>query len=222
MRVVSVNAGRPREVFWRDRLVRTAIFKHPVDGAVAIRRHNLDGDGQADLSVHGGPDKAVYAYATGHYTFWRTELQARDLEWGSFGENLTVDDFTEDGIRIGDEFQAGTARLVVTQPRLPCYKLNLRLNRNDMIDRMLDSGRTRAYFAVLAEGEVQCGDPVEMITTNPAAINAADAAGLFTDRTTDVDLLRRAIDTPHLAASWRERFRRKLDRLEERIPPQLS
>lgn len=221
MRIVSVNAGLPREFVWRDRRVKTAIFKRPVAGPVKVHRHNLEGDAQADRSVHGGPDKAVYAYSASHYASWRDELDGQELEWGSFGENLTLDDFDEHRIRVGDEFRAGTVRLVVTQPRLPCYKLDLRLGRDDMIQRMLENGRTGIYFGVLEEGELQQGDVLQRLRTRTEAVTAAEAVRLYTDRDVSVERLVRAIDTPHLSAGWRERFVRKLDRIEGRATSQV-
>jgi MOSC domain-containing protein YiiM len=152
MRVVSVNVGLARTVRWRGRDVTTGIFKEPVEDRVPVRRLNLDGDRQADLSVHGGPAKAVYAYPLEHYGFWRDQL-AQELPFGAFGENLTVaGPPLEDEVAVGDRFRVGTAELVVTQPRIPCYKLGLRLGRNDMVKRLLASGRTGYYLAVAAEG----------------------------------------------------------------------
>src|ERR1700722_2885415 len=121
MKVISVNVGLPREITWNGDQVETGIFKEPVQGQVPVKRSNLTGDKQADLSVHGGPDKAVYAYPVEHYAYWRRELPDRDLTWGIFGENLTTDGLQESLVHIGDRFRIGTVELVVTQPRLPCY-----------------------------------------------------------------------------------------------------
>jgi MOSC domain-containing protein YiiM len=210
MVIVSVNVGRPRDVPWHDRMVRTAIFKEPVAGRVAVRRHNLEGDGQADLTVHGGEHKAVYAYPASHYAFWRRELPDAALRWGNFGENLTIDDFDERTIRVGDIFIAGTAKLIATQPRLPCFKLGIRFGRDDMVDRFLASGRTGVYFAVSEEGALAAGDAVIRAHTDPNAITVADAARLYTGRTDDPDLLRKAVNSPALPEGWRQRFLRRL------------
>src|SRR5262245_25306653 len=149
MRVVSVNVGLPREVEWKGRVVTTGIFKTPVAARVALRALNLEGDRQADLTVHGGADKAVYAYPSEHYPFWRRELPGLDLPCGAFGENLTTEGLDEAEVRIGDRFRVGTAEVRVTQPRIPCYKLGIRLGRDDIVERFLWSGRSGFYLAVL-------------------------------------------------------------------------
>jgi len=166
MRVLSVNVGVPREVTWHGRVVRTAIFKEPVSGRVAVRRLNLEGDAQADLTVHGGAAKAVYAYASEHYPAWREELGRPDLPWGAFGENLTLEGLVEEDVAIGDRLRIGTAELVVTQPRLPCFKLALRFERQDIGKLFMASGRSGFYLAVVREGALAAGDPVEHL---PAA-----------------------------------------------------
>jgi len=212
MHIVSINAGRPRDVFWKDRVVSTAIFKEPVDGPVAVRRHNLAGDGQADLTVHGGAAKAVCAYAVSHYAYWREVLPGVELPWGKFGENLT-DDFNEHEIRVGDEFSAGTARLMATQPRLPCFKLQVRFGRDDILERFLESGRTGVYFAVLEEGMIRAGDPIERVRSDSTSITIAEATQLYLEEAPDESLLRRGLGAAALPDSWRRRFTRKLDGL---------
>ena len=141
MKVISVNVGRPQLVVSNEKPVSTAIFKHSVAGRVAVRTLNLDGDRQADLSVHGGPSKAVYAYPSEHYEYWKQELPEMELPWGVFGENLTISGLTESELNVGDKFQAGTAVIMVTEPRMPCYKLGIRFGRSDIIKRFLASGR---------------------------------------------------------------------------------
>jgi MOSC domain-containing protein YiiM len=148
MRIASVNVGLPREVEWRGRSVTTGIFKSPAEGRIPVRTLNLDGDRQADLSVHGGPEKAVYGYPSEHYEFWRDELPGVHLPPGSFGENLTTEGLLETGLRIGDRLRIGSAVLRVTQPRMPCSKLGVRFQREDMVKRFLASGRSGFYFAV--------------------------------------------------------------------------
>src|SRR4051794_30148819 len=157
VKIVSLNVGEPGEVQWQGRIVTTGIFKEPVTGRVMMRRLNLDGDGQADLTVHGGVDKAVYAYPFEHYPFWRAELPGIDLPWGMFGENLTTEGLFEDSVFVGDRFQIGEAEGVVTQPRLPCYKLGIKFGRADMVKRFLGSRRTGFYLAVAREGMVAAG-----------------------------------------------------------------
>lgn len=166
MRVLSVNVGTPREVARHGRRVWTAIFKAPVAGRVAVRRLNLEGDAQADLTVHGGAAKAVYAYPGEHYPLWREELGRPDLSWGAFGENLTLEGLVEADVAIGDRLRIGTAELIVTQPRLPCFKLALRFERRDIGKLFMASGRSGFYLAVAREGELAAGDPVEHL---PAA-----------------------------------------------------
>ena len=160
MHIVSVNAGQPREVAWGNEVVRTSIFKQPIDGRTMLRRLNLEGDVQADLSVHGGPDKAVYAYPVEHYDYWREQLPGRELPCGIFGENLTLAGLTEDDAHIGDELRIGAARLVITQPRLPCFKLGIRFGDPTIVARFLASNRPGFYLAVLEEGEIGAGDIV--------------------------------------------------------------
>src|ERR1700704_566606 len=154
MEVVSVNVGMPREVTWKGMRVETGIFKDPVDGLVAVGKLNLAGDKQADLTVHGGLAKAVYAYPVEHYEYWKEELPKVSFGWGKFGENLTTRGLSEDHLFIGDQLKVGSAILMVTQPRLPCYKLALKFNRDDMIKRFLASGRSGFYLSVVLEGVV--------------------------------------------------------------------
>ncbi|HEY9013613.1 MAG TPA: MOSC domain-containing protein, partial [Gemmatimonadales bacterium] len=199
-----------REVEWRRDQVLTGIHKAPVSGRVAVRRLNLDGDRQADLKVHGGPDKAVYAYPVEHYDFWREQLPASPLPWGAFGENLSIEGLSEQKVRIGDRLRIGSAELQVTQPRMPCFKLNARFQRPDMVKRFLAAGRTGFYLAVIKEGELGAGDSIEWIPTAEAAVTVAEVATLYTSNGSQRDLLRRAIETPRLPQSWRDYFRDRL------------
>src|SRR5882724_2384372 len=193
MKVLSVTVGRPRSVEWRREMVHTAIHKAPVVGRVTVTRLNLDGDHQADLAVHGGPDKAVYVYPNEHYPLWRQELPDAELEWGSFGENLTTEGLLESTERIGDRLRIGTTELVVTQPRMPCYKLGVRFRRADMVKRFLRSGRTGFYLAVLREGEVTRGDSIEFTDRSDHDVTVADIGALYTHDADNQDLLRRAV-----------------------------
>ncbi len=213
--LVSVNVGLPREVAWKGKTVSTSIFKEPVNGPVALRRHNLEGDRQADLSVHGGPTKAVYVYPAHHYDYWRGELTDDALTWGSFGENFTVDGVDEENIRIGDEFRTGTARLIVTEPRMPCFKLGIRFDRSDMVRRFLKSQRTGFYFGVLKEGVVQAGDSVELVAEHPDEPRVADVTRLYTTERTNEELLRKAISVAALPESWHGYFEHQLEKLLE-------
>ncbi len=210
MKVLSVNVGVPREVEWRTEAVETAIFKAPVSGPVAVTRLNLAGDRQADLSVHGGPDKAVYAYPGEHYSYWREELPGAALPWGVFGENLTVEGLSEADLRVGDRLRIGTTELVVTQPRLPCYKLNVRFQRPDMVKRFLRGGRTGFYLAVLQEGHLAAGDSIELVQAEPSAIGVTEIVTLYTNKDHAGGLLERALATPALPHSWHDYFQDRL------------
>jgi MOSC domain-containing protein YiiM len=210
MRVVSVNVGLPRTVRLKRRDVTTGIFKKPAAGRVRLRRLNFDGDRQADLSVHGGPAKAVYAYPLEHYAYWRDQLQ-EELPLGAFGENLTVDGLPlERDAAVGDVLRIGTAELVVTQPRIPCFKLALRFGREDMVKRFLASGRTGYYLAVEAEGDVGAGDRVETIARHPARIPVAEVIRVYTSDRDDRAAIERLVALDALPEEWRSYFETKL------------
>ena len=214
MKVISVNASLPREVSWKGKAVTTGIFKRPVAGRVIVRKLNLEGDRQADLRVHGGPSKAVYAYPSEHYTFWRRELPEMELPWGMFGENLTIDGLLENEVNIGDRFRIGSVELIVTQPRMPCYKLGVRFGREDMVKRFLRSGRTGFYFAVEREGELGARDSITRIARDEHDVTVADITRLYVDDKTDSPVLRRAVELEALPEDWREYFRERITKLE--------
>jgi MOSC domain-containing protein YiiM len=214
MRVVSVNVGLPREVEWKGKRATTGIFKEPVAGRVVVRTLNLDGDRQADLSVHGGPSKALYLYPGEHYAYWRRELPEMTLPWGMFGENLTTEGLLEDAVNIGDRFRVGSAEVMVTEPRLPCYKLGIRFGRSDIIKRFLASGRTGFYVAVLKEGDVAAGDAIERLGRDPNNVTVPDITRLYVSDKGNRDLLRRALRVEALPEGWREYFREELAKLE--------
>jgi len=211
MKLVSLNVGRPRLMVYKGTTINTGIFKQPVSGRVALRTLNLDGDRQADLSVHGGPHKAVYAYPSEHYAYWRQELPGMDLPWGAFGENFTTEGLRED-VHVGDRFRIGSATLMVRQPRMPCYKLAAKFQRDDMIEHFLYSGRSGLYFSVEEEGEVGQGDSFELISRNPDGITIAEMNQLFARDRYNRDLLQKAIATRELPESWRDYFLPRLDR----------
>jgi len=215
MRVLSVNVGLPRELEWNGKIVRTSIFKQPVTGRVRVARLNVEGDQQSDLTVHGGPEKAVYAYPSEHYPFWRGELAKMDLAWGVFGENFTTTGLLEETLHIGDRVRIGSAEFVVTQPRMPCFKLGIRFNRSDMVKRFLQSGRTGFYFAVLREGEVGAGDSIELLEKDQNNIPVADVVNLYRG-TANQELLRRVSELPSHPNSWREYFRKRLRNPDDR------
>ncbi|NJO43224.1 MAG: MOSC domain-containing protein [Cyanobacteria bacterium RU_5_0] len=213
MKIISVNVGLPREVNWKGRTVSTGIFKEPVIDRVMVRSLNLDGDGQADLTVHGGVDKAVYVYPFEHYDYWRDQLPDTELTPGIFGENFTVTEVREEEINIGDRFQIGTVELMVTQPRLPCYKLGIRFGRADMVKRFLASRRTGFYFRVLQEGEVVAGDTLALVSRDENNITVADITQLYTCETNDPELLQRATQLEALPESWRDYFQEQVRRV---------
>ncbi len=210
MKVISINVGLPREVQWQGETVLTSIFKTPVSGCVRVGQLNLDGDQQADLSVHGGTHKAVYAYPAEHYPFWRTELPATDISWGAFGENLTTEGLLEDTVHIGDRLRIGSAEFVVTQPRMPCFKLAIRFNQKDIVKHFLQSGRTGFYLSIALEGEIRAGDPITLLARDTAAVSVADIFGLRTGDAANQDILRRASELSALPASLRDVFRKRL------------
>lgn len=210
MKLLSVNIGLPREIEWKGNIVRTSIFKEPVVGQVGVSTLNIGGDQQSDLTVHGGRDKAVYVYPSEHYPFWHTEIPGMDLVRGVFGENFTTTGLLEETVHIGDRFRVGSAEFVVTQPRMPCYKLGIRFNRSDMVKRFLQSGRTGFYFAVIKEGEVAAGDSIEALERDEHNITVADVVNLYRGDAANHGLLRRVSELPSLPNSWREYFRKQL------------
>jgi MOSC domain-containing protein YiiM len=210
MKLLSVNVGLPRDVDWRGKTVQTSIFKSPVPGRARVRRLNIEGDQQSDLTVHGGAEKAVYAYPSEHYAFWREELPGMDLPWGVFGENFTTEGLLEGSVRIGDRLRVGTAEFVVTQPRMPCFKLGIRFGLPDMVKRFHDARRTGFYLAVLQEGEVTAGDSFELIARDEHSVTVADVVALYVADAANQDLLRRVSELPALPEGWREYFRKRL------------
>lgn len=206
MKLISLNVGLPRLAVYRGATINTGIFKKPVSGRVALRKLNLDGDRQADLSVHGGPDKAVYAYPFEHYEFWRRELPEVDLTWAAFGENFTTEGMDEGELHIGDRFQIGSAEVMIRQPRMPCYKLAAKFQREDMIEKFLRSGRSGFYFSVEREGEVGGGDSIEPIAKNESGVTITEINRLFYYEKYNRELLQKAIATAELPESWREYF----------------
>ena len=223
-RVLSVNVGLPRDVSWRKKRVTTGIYKEPVAGPVRIRTINLDGDRQADLRVHGGWDKAVYAYPSEFYELWRRERPELAFPWGQFGENLTTEGLLDEDVSIGDRFQVGTAELVVTQPRLPCFKLGIKMGRDEFVTEFLERGLLGFYFAVALEGEVAAGDPIVELSRDPGGFRVTEIARLYARDRDDEEGLQRAVEVEAIPESWRNYFRRRLSNLERRraAPPARS
>jgi MOSC domain-containing protein YiiM len=214
MRVLSVNVARPREVSWNGKAVSTGIFKEPVDGHVRVRTLNLDGDRQADLRVHGGREKAVYAYPSEFYELWRRERPELDFPSGQFGENLTTEGLLDGEVSIGDRFRVGTAELVVTQPRLPCFKLGIRMGSDEFVTEFLERGLLGFYFAVAREGVVRAGDPIVELSRDPRGFGVTEVTRLYAHDRHDVEGLRRAVALDALPESWRSYFGRRLAHTE--------
>jgi MOSC domain-containing protein YiiM len=217
-KLISVNVGLARVVMRKGNPVSTGIFKEPVTGRVRLRTLNLEGDRQADLSVHGGPSKAVYVYPSEHYDYWRRELPDIELPWGMFGENFTTAGLLESELNIGDKFRVGSAVVAVTEPRMPCYKLAIKFGRPDMVKRFLASERTGFYFSVLREGDVGAGDAIQLMERSEHSLRVRDVTQLYTREKHNAELLRRAIEVDALPESWRSYFQHRLAKLTGASP----
>jgi MOSC domain-containing protein YiiM len=213
MKLTSLNVARPRLVLYKGSTISSGIFKEPVSGPVPLRRLNFDGDRQADLNVHGGPYKAAYGYPSEHYDFWRTELPDMKLSWGMFGENLTTEGLFEDQLHLGDRLQLGSAILMIRQPRIPCFKLAVKFQRDDILERFLHSGRSGFYFSVEQEGTVAAEDSFQFLSREPQAITIAEMNRLFVEDKYNRDLLEKAISSPALPESWRGYFNERLPKV---------
>jgi MOSC domain-containing protein YiiM len=211
MRVLSVNVGLPRGVSWRGKLVTTGIFKEPVAGRIPIRALNLDGDRQADLRVHGGRDKAVYAYPSEFYGLWSRERPELAFGPGMFGENLTTEGLLDSDVSIGDRFRVGTAELVVTQPRLPCFKLGIKMGRDQFVTEFLERGLYGFYLGVVREGEVEAGDSIIELAGDPRGFRVTEIAHLYTRDRDDIEGMQRAANLDVLPENWRSYFRKKVN-----------
>jgi MOSC domain-containing protein YiiM len=210
VKLLAVSVGLPREIEWKGKIVRTSIFKVPVVGRVRVSKLNVAGDQQSDLTVHGGIDKAVYAYPSENYPYWRQQFPGKDLPWGVFGENFTTQGLLEETLHIGDRLRVGSSEFVVTQPRMPCFKLGIRFNRPDIVKRFLQSGRSGFYFAVLKEGEVAAGDTIELLKQDEHGVTVADIVNLYRSDANNQDTLRRVSELPSLPNNWRAYFRKRL------------
>ena len=214
MRVLSVNVASIRGLIHQGEHVDTGIFKRPVAGLVQVRTLNIEGDQQADLRVHGGPDKAVYAYSRRNIDFWREELQREDLGPGTFGENLTVDELTDDEVGIGDELEIGTARFLVTQPRLPCFKLGIALGDPEFPEVFQRSGRNGFYLRVLQEGALAAGDLIQLKPT-PAErrMTIAEFVRIANAPAPTPEQLNQVLRLDALPQPWKDRLTARLKRL---------
>ena len=214
MRVISVNVGLPREVPWQGKMIKTSIFKEPIDGRVTVRQLNLDGDRQADLAVHGGKEKAIYVYSAEYYQYWREQLPGVELAWGAFGENFTVEGLLDTTVAIGDRLRVGTVLCKVTQPRIPCFKLNIKFARTDMIQRFSDGNRSGFYLSVIEEGEVTAGDPITVLERDEQQITVTDIARLFAQDSADLSALKRGVTSNELPTKLRTSLQNKVARIE--------
>jgi MOSC domain-containing protein YiiM len=212
VRVLSVNVGVPRDVVWRGKSVRTGIYKEPVTGRVPLRRLNFAGDRQADLRVHGGPEKAVYAYPSEYYELWSRERPELELAPGTFGENLTTEGLLDGDVNVGDRFRVGSAELIVTQPRLPCFKLGIKMGRDEFVTEFLQRGLHGFYLAVAREGAVAAGDPIVELSRDPNGFRVTEITRLFARDRDDAEGLRRAVELEAMPQGWREYFHRRLSR----------
>ena len=215
MKLLSVNVGMPREIFHEGRVIRSGIFKAPVNGPVRVNALNIEGDQQADLSVHGGPSKAIYIYPSEHYPFWRKELPQEEFSYGAFGENLTTEGLLEKDLNIGDRLCVGTVELVVTEPRLPCYKLGIKFKRDDMVKRFLKSRRTGFYCAVLREGVIEAGNTIHFLSRDEHHVTVADITRLYAFDKSDLGAIRRATEVSALPDSWRGYFRQRMEKIDK-------
>jgi MOSC domain-containing protein YiiM len=210
MKIITVNVGRPRLIPWKGQIYSTGIFKDPVAGRVMLRKTNLDGDRQADLSVHGGPDRAVYGYPREHYPYWSKVLSGKELRWGSFGENFTTEGMFETEVSVGDQFRIRSAVVMARTPRIPCLKLAAKFGRDTMIKEFLNSGYSGFYFSVVEEGEIGAGDQFEFLGGETPTVRISDVNRLYVSPASDLGMLERATQVKSLPAGWREHFQAKL------------
>lgn len=211
--VFAISIGLPRDVDWEGRSVRTGIFKEPVQGEISVGALGLEGDGQADPEVHGGRDKAVYAYDESNLAYWRACLGRRDLGPGKFGENLTLRGVADDEVAVGDVLSIGTARFQISQPRQPCFKLGLRMGDPKFPKRFFASERVGYYLRVLEGGRIAAGDPIEIESRDPAGLTVREVVSLWRSRDATREQLERAVALDALASAWREPFRDRLERI---------
>ena len=214
MKLISLHVGRPREIEWDSQIISTGIYKDSVAGPVMLRTLNLDGDKQADLTVHGGVTKAAYLYPYEHYAFWKAELPDQELPMGMFGENFTTEGLLEHETSVGDQFQIGKAKVMVTEPRMPCYKLGIKFGRRDILKRFLKSQRTGFYFSVLEEGYIEAGDTITPLYKDPNGLKITEVTSLYSTERNNIELLRKAVSTEALPEKWKAYFRPMLERLE--------
>jgi ferredoxin-NADP reductase/MOSC domain-containing protein YiiM len=211
-RLLSVNVGLPRDVAWRGKTVHTAVWKTPVQGRRAARRLNIDGDGQGDLAGHGGEHRAVFVYQIDSYRYWQAQLGRSDFSYGQFGENFTVDGLPDGEVCVGDRYRVGSAVFEVTQPRVTCYRVGIRMNEPQMAALLVSHGRPGFYFRVIEEGGVEAGDEIVQVSAGPERMTVAEVNALLYTPGHPRSQLERAVRIPALSAGWRSAFQALLDR----------
>ena len=212
MKLINISVGMPQMIQTADEaIVTTAIFKGLVDGPVKVNQLNLEGDAQADLRVHGGWSKAVYAYPIEHYEYWRREFPEKQLETSQFGENLATEGMLETEIFIGDRLRIGSAEFIVTEPRMPCYKLGIRFGRKDILRRFLQSRRSGFYLAVAKTGVIQAGDPIQIMSRDENKVSVTDIVRIWVEDKDDVETMSRALRVDSLPETWKEPFRERIN-----------
>lgn len=207
MKLLSVNVSQPRTVQYYGRQVATGIFKEPVDGRLRVERLNIEGDRQVDTRVHGGLDKAVYAYPFEHYATWQAELGRDDFAYGQFGENLTTEGLLEDAVHIGDRFRIGELVLEVSQPRIPCFKLAMKMGIKDFPVTFIKSQRSGFYLRVIEEGEIGAGDAIERVSEDPEGVSVQYIYNLFFNDGKNKEEIKRMLAHPALSSEWKKQFR---------------
>lgn len=214
-KILSVNVSTPKMVEFEGQKVTTAIFKEPVKGRIRLKRLNLDGDKQADLKVHGGPDKAVYAYPFEHYQFWCDIYPYTKMPYGMFGENLTIVGLMESEVNVGDRFGIGSSKVIATQPRMPCFKLGVKFGNMNILRKFLVSRRSGIYFKVLEEGEVGAGDSIIKLESDTNRVTISDIVRLYTTDKEDIDMMQCALKVKDLPAGWRNYFNKQIRLIEK-------
>ena len=214
-KILSINVSLPEEIDFEGQKVTTGIFKKPIEGRIMLRTLNLDGGKQADLTVHGGPDKAVYAYPIEHYEFWRKVYPDMEMPNGMFGENFTIEGLMESEVSVGDAFEIGSSKVIATQPRMPCYKLGVKFGRMDVLKKFLASGRSGIYFKVLEEGEVGAGDSIVRIKNDTNRVGIGDIVRLYASDREDIKTMLRAVKVEALPEGWKHYFYEQIRRVEK-------
>ncbi len=212
--LLSVNVGLPRDIPWQGKTVHTAVWKEPVQGRRMVRRLNIDGDGQGDLAGHGGEHRAVFVYQIDSYRYWQGHLRRTDFTYGQFGENFTVDGLSDGEVCIGDRYRVGSALFEVTQPRVTCYRVGIRMNEPQMAALLVAHGKPGFYFRVLEEGEVEAGDEIVQVAAGPERMTVAEVNALLYMPGHQAHELERALRIPALSAGWRASFQALLDGIQ--------